>query len=244
LSARLDGEEDPAERAGVDAHLGRCAACRQWSDDAAAVTRLARTGLVTVSAGVSEVVLESAPGRRRARAAVVLRRLLGVLGVVQFILGLVQISAFAATGHVQTALGADGTSSGHLWHESASWNVAVGAAFAWIAVRRSRPIGVVPILTAFVAVLTALSANDILAGRVDAARLASHGFLVVGYLVVVALSRPGLDFGEPPTGRLSGRPGWRAWFDDDEDAQPATASPGSVPGFSEGQRSARHRPAA
>jgi predicted anti-sigma-YlaC factor YlaD len=242
LSARLDGEEDVAERAGVDRHLAGCGACRQWFDDAAAVTRLTRTGLVTVSPGVSETVLTAAPGPGRARAAGLLRGLLGVLGAVQFVLGMVEISAFAATSHAHAAVVTAGASSSHLWHESAAWNVAVGAGFVWIAARRSRPVGIVPTLTAFVVVLSALSGGDILAGRVDATRLLSHGFLIAGYAIVLLLTRPAFDFGEPPTGRLAGRSGWRARFDDDEQAR--VASPRALPGFSAGQRSARHRPAA
>jgi predicted anti-sigma-YlaC factor YlaD len=176
---------------------------------------------------------------------VVLRGLLGVLGAAQFVLGMVQVSAFAATGHVHAAGAAGSQLSSHLWHESAAWNVAVGAGFAWIAVRRSRPIGIVPTLTAFVVVLTALSAGDILSGRVDTARLLSHGFLVVGYVIVLLLTRPVFDFGEPPAGRLSGGPRWRVRFDDDDaETSGPVPSPRSNPGFSTGQRSARYRRAA
>jgi Putative zinc-finger len=38
LSARLDGEDDPDERAEVDTHLAECDECRRWVDEAAAVT--------------------------------------------------------------------------------------------------------------------------------------------------------------------------------------------------------------
>jgi predicted anti-sigma-YlaC factor YlaD len=41
------GEERAGESAATDTHLRGCPACRQWLDDAAAVTRLARTSLVT-----------------------------------------------------------------------------------------------------------------------------------------------------------------------------------------------------
>lgn len=47
LSAQLDGEESPAERGAIDAHLAICAACRWFVDEAARVTRLARTTVVT-----------------------------------------------------------------------------------------------------------------------------------------------------------------------------------------------------
>src|SRR6185436_105258 len=41
----------------------------------------------------------------------------------------------------------------------------------------------VPVLTAFVGILTVLSANDFWSGRVEPARLASHALVVAGYLI-------------------------------------------------------------
>ncbi|MBX6358425.1 MAG: hypothetical protein IRZ05_21560, partial [Micromonosporaceae bacterium] len=38
-------------------------------------------------------------------------------------------------------------------------------------------------------------------GTVDSARLVSHALVAVGYLVLVALSRPRFDFGDPPARR-------------------------------------------
>jgi hypothetical protein len=45
----------------------------------------------------------------------------------------------------------------------------------------------------------------------------SHIMVVVGYLVLVALGRPELDFSDPPRSRVS-RPGWRVRFEDPEQA--------------------------
>jgi predicted anti-sigma-YlaC factor YlaD len=45
LSARIDGEEMPADRAQVDAHVAACADCRRWYDDAIAVTNEVRDNL-------------------------------------------------------------------------------------------------------------------------------------------------------------------------------------------------------
>ncbi|GAB3860791.1 hypothetical protein [Dactylosporangium cerinum] len=56
--------------------------------------------------------------------------LLGGFGLAQFVLGIAQ-AANAATAHVHQA--------GHVFHESAAWNVAIGAGFAWIATRRATP---------------------------------------------------------------------------------------------------------
>jgi hypothetical protein len=93
-------------------------------------------------------------------------------GAVQLILGLAQVGGSDIGDHVHGGLGA---TAGHLWHESAAWNVAVGAGYLFLALRRSRPTGLVPMLTAFVGMLLLLSVNDLTAARVDGTRLVSHG---------------------------------------------------------------------
>lgn len=217
LSARLDGEDDPAERAVTDAHLAGCAACRQWYDAAARVTRMVRTSVVTHEVRVSDEVLAAAPGPGRARLLRAVRVALGVLGVAQFLLGAAQIGGFAAGRHLHTF----GVGPDHLWHESAAWNVAVGAGFAWIAFSRGPGSGLIPTLTAFVAALSLLTASDVIAGRVDLGRVLSHAFILVGYLLVLVLSRLQPVRGGPAGGQR-GRPAWRARFDDPD---PAPARP-------------------
>ncbi len=228
LSARLDGEAEPIDAALTDAHLLRCPACRTWHDDAASASRLFRVHQVPdrpadtdalLAALDAHGVLPAAPappnapslrrrsagsvGRRfrgdagRRALVVALRVLLGGFGAAQFVLGIAQVTNAA------TAAELHGNGSGHLWHESAAWNVAIGAGFGWIASRRGRPAGALPMLTAFVALLALLSVNDVLAGRVETARLLSHGFVLAGYAIVVALTRPALDPGRPPS-RLPG----------------------------------------
>lgn len=207
LSARLDGEAEPVAAAEVDTHLAGCPDCRRWFDDAAAVTRLARTGPAAAGVDVTDAVLPAAPGRWRGRLAVALRVALGALGTAQLVLGLLQLTALrpGQETHVHGST-VDGATPGHLWHESAAWNVAVGAAFLWVAARRGRPVGIVPILTVFLAVLTLLSAADVMAGRVEATRLATHGFVLTGYLIVLALCRAPLDL-FPSGGRARDRAG-------------------------------------
>jgi predicted anti-sigma-YlaC factor YlaD len=226
LSARLDGEDDPAERAATDAHLAGCAACRQWFDAAAQVTRMVRTSVVTHEVRVSDEVLAAAPGRERARnvrgrARLVraVRVALGALGVVQFLLGAAQIGGFAAGRHLHTF----GVGPDHLWHESAAWNVAIGAGFAWIALTRGPGSGLIPTLTAFVAALSLLTASDVIAGRVDLGRVLSHAFILAGYVLVLALSRLLPSRGQPPKGERTPRPAWRARFDE-PDTAPARPS--------------------
>jgi predicted anti-sigma-YlaC factor YlaD len=213
LSARLDGEDEPIEAALTDAHLRRCADCRAWHEDAATATRLFRVRQVPgqpagaddllAALDVHGVLPAGVPSARRhsARRRLVLglRVLLGAFGAAQFMLGIAQVTTAA------TAADLHGDGAGHLWHESAAWNVAIGAGFGWIASRRGRPAGALPMLTAFVALLALLSVNDVLAGRVETERLLSHAFVLAGYAIVVALTRPALDPDRPPS-RLPGPP--------------------------------------
>jgi predicted anti-sigma-YlaC factor YlaD len=210
LSAQLDGEDDPALRPLVDEHLAGCAGCRQWLDAAAAVNRLTRTGKVPEVPDLSAAILAALPARpvrvswrRRLPVEALLWLALALIGAVQIILGLAQIGG-GSGAHVHVGSSA---AAGHIWNESAAWNVAVGAGYLFIALRRTRPVGLVPMLTAFVGMLLLLSFNDLTGGRVDVARLVGHGFVIVGYLLVVALSRGVGGSVRPPGSRVAA--GWR-----------------------------------
>ena len=270
LSAQMDGEEDPAVRPSLDKHLDSCADCRQWLDRAATVNRLASTGVTASVPDLTAAILAALPpaeqrptqalpqstSTRRpimsARSGLrygsarwwhksALYAALAGTGAVQLILGLAQVGGGAST-HVH---GLEVT-PGHLSHESAAWNVAVGASYLLLALRRSRPTGLVPMISAFVGMLLLLSVNDLTAGRVDAARLVSHGFVLLGFLLVVALSRSGADPGEPPGDRVAGGSAWRVYFDDTESGAGASGPKLRLVPRSEGPTTACHhrRPAA
>lgn len=234
LSAQLDGEDDPADRPLVDEHLDGCAGCREWLDRAAAVNRLTRTAVPVPDLGdrilsslPPVVVPELPPVRRRRFAGVSLATALFIalaaVGAVQLILGLDQVGGGVTGVHVHT--GAD-TTSGHLWHESAAWNVALGAGYLFIALRRTRPTGLMPMLTAFVGMLLLLSINDLTGDRVDATRLISHGFVILGYLLVAALSRVEGGFAAPPGARADAGSHWRARFAEEDDEPAVSLRPG------------------
>jgi predicted anti-sigma-YlaC factor YlaD len=239
LSAQLDGEDDPALRPLVDEHLAGCAGCRAWLDRAAVVNRLTRTAAVPDVPDLTAAILaalpeQAAPRRRRVPVAALLHVALAVVGAVQLILGLTQVGGGASAGHAHNGLGA---TQGHLWHESAAWNVAIGAGYLFIALRRARPAGLLPMLTAFVGMLLLISVTDLTGGRVDVGRLVGHGFVIAGYLLVVALSR-GVGGEMPPGARVGA--GWRARFD----AEPREDTP--RPGLRllpppHGPLTARHR---
>lgn len=233
VSAQLDGEDDPADRPRVEEHLAGCAGCREWLDRAATVNRLTRTGVVADVPDLSAAILAALPGPPavatrppwRIGLGAALYVALAVVGAVQLILGLAQVGGGIGSGHAHVGLDA---TPGHLWHESAAWNVAVGAGYLFIALRRGRPTGLVPMLTAFVGMLLLLSVNDLSAARVDATRLVSHGFVILGYLIVVALSRVAGGSAQPPGDRVARGSGWH-FVEDDEPEEPVRPALRLVP---------------
>jgi predicted anti-sigma-YlaC factor YlaD len=94
--------------------------------------------------------------------------------------GVVGATAGAAGGSTLA-----GATMAHFSHESAAWNFAIGVAFLWAAAV-SRPAGgLVPVIGAFTGLLTVLSVADLLAGRVDATRLAGHLVVAAGLLLLL-----------------------------------------------------------
>ncbi len=209
ISARMDGEDvpelgTPSEAdAAVEEHLAGCAGCRAYADRAAHVTRLARIRPAEPGPDLLPGVLAATPDGppRRSRRTWVLdgvRAALAALGVGQ--LGLAVSGVVAGTGHDGHGELA-GASVAHFSHESAAWNLAIGVAFLWVATgpaRRSD--GLVPVVGAFVALLLALSALDLLAGRVDASRLVGHGLVVAGLVLLVLHRRLGSGGGGTAAG--------------------------------------------
>jgi predicted anti-sigma-YlaC factor YlaD len=225
LSARLDGEEFSVEwdggvgSADIDAHLDACDACRRWYDDAAFITRLARVDAGSAAVGgIPDSVLEATPRRTRTQVANLLRVLLALLGAGQILLAIAQLAA---------PMGTRDTALAHMMHEFTAWNVAIGASFLFIAWRRTRPAALLPLLTAFVGVLTVLSVDDVVHGDVSAGRLGTHALLLAGYVVVVAMSRPSLSFDAPPSLRQRIRASaWRL-REHDETERESPARPGT-----------------
>lgn len=190
VSARLDGEDAGAERRTVDQHLASCARCRSFADSAARITRLARTGVAAPGPDLVDAVLAAAPPPRAVTLSRVARVLLVVVALGQIGLSLFSLlAANAASAAVHASMPLGGATMAHMSHETAAWNLAIGAGFLWVALQSSRSAGLVPLLSAFVGVLTLLSAVDLALGRVEVMRLFSHGLVVAGLALVLVLDR-------------------------------------------------------
>ncbi|WHT17766.1 zf-HC2 domain-containing protein [Crossiella sp. CA-258035] len=188
LSARLDGEEPPPT-ARLDAHLDTCEDCSAWYERAARITRLARTGVAEAGPDLVAAVLAEAAPRRRVSLVAVLRWALGLLGITQVTLAMsVFLSPGGGDHHGAGLLAAGAT---HLSHESAAWNLALGVAFGWAALRTRQVAGLVPVLATFVVVLFGVSLLDLLRGGVAPTRVAAHLVALAGLVLIVLLARFG-----------------------------------------------------
>jgi predicted anti-sigma-YlaC factor YlaD len=217
MSAVLDGEADAAERAAVEAHVAGCAGCRAWQHslaDLAVITRRARTGVADAGPDLVARVVGHAPGPRVRRRGTAARAGLAAVGLAQATIGLVALLGAATHAH---------TGMAHTTHESAAWNIALGVAFLAGALWSRHLAGLLPALGAFIALLAVVSGLDLVAGRVDPGRVASHLLLVVGFALGVAVVRTVPRPGRGPT------PGAR-WWRRDERPAPDTAAPAAPRG--------------
>lgn len=207
LSARIDGEHEPLSPEVVDRHLAECFSCKRWNRDAVEVSRALRVRPAESTPDLTEAILDAtaATGRGARRWP---RVLLACVAVCQLALGLMQL---VGLGHAPM----HGESmSGHLFNESTSWNIALGLGLLFSAIRTRISTGLVPVLGAFLVVLTGFSALDLVHGAVPASRLLSHGFLVLG-LVLLLLVRRDREretpepsaVGQPATGSTSSTDG-------------------------------------
>ncbi len=166
--------------AALDEHLAGCASCAAWIDSASRLGRSLRVTGVTPP-DLSELILAQvvSPAVRVARYRRRLRVGLAAIGLLQWALAVPAL--FGDTVGMQMAV--------HATHESAAWNLALGAAFLAVATKPMRAVGTLPILATFVAVLAVLSVGDIADGSVTLPRLASHLGIVVGLVLVFLMSR-------------------------------------------------------
>lgn len=230
VSAMLDGQEPGSSRAEVTRHLDGCGDCRRWQHDAARVTRLVRLAPADDRVDVTAAVLDRIRLPRFRRLRRVLRVALLAVALVQLAVGIIGLTPVVIgsgpTGEGIPTMGADG----HLGHELAAFNLAVAVALLWVAVQPRRARDPLPLLAAFVLVLAAMSAGDLLAGRVGWDRLASHLPIVAGLVLAALLARLGPDGARPggaagddvPASRVSTAP-------DDVEPPGQEASPPTPP---------------
>ncbi len=184
ISAGLDGEPTDLTGTAIDGHLGGCGQCRGWQEAAAAVTRQARLSPAAPVADLSELVLDRVRlGRRATVRQPVLRWALGLVGMTQALLAYSQL--IAPVGMAIDGMGM----AGHLGHESAAFNLALGVAMGFVALRPGRAGSQLPVLVTAVGMLAVLSALDLTKGTVGWDRVLTHLPAVLGLLITAILGR-------------------------------------------------------
>ncbi|GAA0519024.1 membrane protein [Saccharopolyspora subtropica] len=172
LSARLDGEGLPVPERDLERHLAGCSECRDWEHRAVELSRWLR---------VRPIV--PIPDVRIAPPVGWPRRLLAGVAVCQLLLGLAQVAGIGHAHHGGESM------STHLFNESTAWNLALGLGLLVSAVRTRTAAGLVPVLAAFLLVLTGFSVLDLVHGAVPVSRLLSHVFLVAGLVLLLLVQR-------------------------------------------------------
>jgi predicted anti-sigma-YlaC factor YlaD len=267
LSAELDGETVEGFESSIGSpadahrHLRECPECTRWFARAAQVNRLLRTAPAEPGPGLTAAQLAHvldqlppSPSRRPASVRLAARVVLAVVGAAQVLVGvlplvlpgLARIDPHAAMmGPGMGGMGVGGMGSAamrmsvHMSHEYNAWNLAVGVSFLVGAWWTRHLAGALPVLVSFVAVLAAVSAIDLLDGRVDPARVVSHVLVLAGVGLIVLIVRttrpeptvrPGLTLPahpEPSTvgERAAGAAGPRPDLDGGDPAEQGGPSP-------------------
>jgi predicted anti-sigma-YlaC factor YlaD len=210
LSADLDRESGPesvpgredslARRTEVLAeayrHLDECTDCSIWFASVTRINRWVALGPADPGPGLSEDqlrdVLEHLPRRRRVTGRGVVRSALALVGAAQTTLGaLPLLHAFVAGAPMMMGGGMAQMMAGggmaHMSHEFAAWNLALGVCFLVGAARTRHLVGTLPVLASFVAVLSTMSAVDLLRGAVEPSRILSHSLVLAGTALIIVL---------------------------------------------------------
>ena len=191
LSARIDGEEEPIPAETVDRHLAACSACQGWFRRAEMLRRSMIVHTAPQVPDLADTIMAELPPQ--VRVAHVIRAVLAAVAVAQTSLALTQLFG------VDTGMtgGHGAFMMGHMTHESAAWNLAVGIGLIWAALRTRAAAAQLPMLTVFVGVLTAASLLDLSHGEVTVSRLVTHLPVLLGVALLYLVHRQHRDDDEP-----------------------------------------------
>ena len=179
ISARIDGEDPGLPDGALDAHLGACADCRAWQQQAHAVTRRARLGGLFLDHDLTSQVLAAAPaaatgrGRRFAQRA-----------------GLAAVAAAQLAITIPLLILAHDRDAGlHAAHELGSFDLSLAIAFAIGAIRPALSAGLAWPCAIAAAGLTGTAVIDLIGGQTLGADEAQHLVAVAGALLLIWQAR-------------------------------------------------------
>ncbi len=180
VSATLDGEVSPLPPDVVAHHLGDCAGCRQFSQEATALHRVLRVRPADAEPDRTAAILSGLPRRSpvddRTRG---LRIVVLLIALVQLVASVPLLIADDHMGHVERHIGI--------------FAVALAVGLLAVAFRPQHARALLPVLTVLVAGLLWSCLGDIWAGRPIPGSLLAHGADVAGLAAVWLLARTDPD---------------------------------------------------
>ncbi|NTY63972.1 MULTISPECIES: zf-HC2 domain-containing protein [Mycolicibacterium] len=187
LSARIDGEREPASVRSVDKHLVGCSDCRLWYTravgNAQSLQNLGRAGGLR-SRSAAAVVEQTAENRPRGRAPQIVlwaRWSLALVGVLYLVLTVTQTTAVPVARSDLTGI--------HLFGESTAWSIAIGAAMVIAGLLPSAAAGLVGVLITYTCVLAVYVVTDAAKGIVSPLRELSHLPVLIGAILALLVWR-------------------------------------------------------
>jgi len=190
LSARLDGESLLVPWPTLERHLSACPSCRDWQEDAHAVTRRVRLAGIPVAPAVPNAMLRTLVVTRarfpRQRDGLVLRAALVLIALAQLV---VTIPALV--------LGR-GDGPAHVAHEMGSFELALAVGLLVAAWRPERAPGMRPIVGVAAVLLVLTAVIDLAAGRASPGSEAPDLLVLAGWLVLGRLAAVTRPDGEAP----------------------------------------------
>jgi predicted anti-sigma-YlaC factor YlaD len=200
LSARLDGELPPTDVAVLEEHLSGCAACRDWQEQAQAVTRRVRLRPAGPPApDLTERVLAGAAATRTRRGAWPVERWLLLL-----------VAAAMVVAALPSVLGAHGP---HGLRDAGVTDVALAVGVLSAAWQPWRAAGVLPVVLVLAAGLSVTGVADVWSGRVAPVDEAAHALAPMAAVLLWRLRRRTPTEPDAPT---AGRAGGLSVVDPDE----------------------------
>lgn len=175
ISSRIDGELDAAGEAELDSHLGTCASCTAYQDDAFALRRSLRMRAVdpaaTNAAGDPQVDLVGSLATVSA-----LRWALFVIGGTLIAL------------NISSVLSSESGVAAHLSRHDGVFGTALGIGMLAVAAKPHRAIGLVPLTSTIAVLMIVVAAADLISGNANLLAESVHLLEFAGLLCLWVIS--------------------------------------------------------
>jgi len=177
ISSHIDGELSAHEHAELEAHLGTCASCHAYQDDAFALRRALRMRAVEPAATLDPLAQDPTTDIVGSlRGVSVLRWALFVIGGTLVLL------------NVSAVFSAEAGVAAHLNRHDGVFGTALGIGMLAVAAKPHRAIGLVPLTSAIAVLMIIVAIADLVAGNASLLAEAVHLVQFAGLICLWVIS--------------------------------------------------------